>query len=962
MQAYARFLVQRRVAWAVVLVTMALAMFGMGLAFDVEHEDDLLAFLPEGNAEVSTFFEVNERFGGLDLAIVGLRPGDVFDPAFLTDLTTVTQELDRLPGLAHVLSITNVEDFVPDPVAGGIVTGYLVANIPASPEERAQLRRKVLSRDHVVGNLVSADGRAVLIFCALAQGADPRTMAEKIRAAVHGVMPDVERIEGGNPFISSYIYNTTQKDMRQLTPWAVAVIVLILLIVFQDAIGSFLALLSTGIGILAAIGTMTLVGEPFNLVLGGMPVILFAVGSAYSIHVLSRYYAMLRLHERTEALVRTLVGVGPTVIAAGLTTVAGLVSFVFMDIRPLRTFGLFTALGILATLVLSLTFVPAAVALLGLAPKRRSLGAVGADFWRQFARRCHHNRRVVTVALVLVAAAAAMGLERVDSRMEPRSFYAEGSPPDRADDLLSRDFGGSQFVQLHVRGDLKDPLVLREVRHLSDLALAVPGVTQVVHVGQAIARANEAMEGEARIPDHGPKVGMLFGFLSGQPSIDQLVTADRDEALVHIKVDAPDAAGLEEALGRIESLVEREVSPGYRAVRVETDPGEGGRARRAAMVSTRVAAVDRRYGVEGRPVDRGVLARGLARGDDRVDRPAVSRTLARFLRSDEALVELPAATKKGDPAVKVAQAVAALGPEPVDRSLEHAVAQALGKPESDVLVEDLLLGLAPALRETWRKQRALAAAAALLEDTSRAAPEGPRGVRYRGAIATALLDLESPSVLLPDAAGDRKLDVTVTGLPVLHRGLSQSVTRNQWRSLAFALVVVFVIMVVLFRSLGAGLLATTPTALTLVVIYGSMGAMDIHLDIGTSMLASLIIGAGVDYAVHLMAAWHAPDGSGPADGAATAGARTGPAIWTNGLAVCAGFFVLTLGDARPLQNVGGLTAAAMVTAALATFLAIPALARRRTYARESAELVWSPPGEAAPVGRGHLAPVDGGGR
>ena len=48
--------------------------------------------------------------------------------------------------------------------------------------------------------------------------------------------------------------------------------------------------------------------------------------------------------------------------------------------------------------------------------------------------------------------------------------------------------------------------------------------------------------------------------------------------------------------------------------------------------------------------------------------------------------------------------------------------------------------------------------------------------------------------------------------------------------------------------------------------------------------------------------------------------------------VAVGFFVLTLGEARPLKNVGGLTAAAMIVAAAVTFLVIPVLARRRFYA------------------------------
>jgi predicted RND superfamily exporter protein len=51
--------------------------------------------------------------------------------------------------------------------------------------------------------------------------------------------------------------------------------------------------------------------------------------------------------------------------------------------------------------------------------------------------------------------------------------------------------------------------------------------------------------------------------------------------------------------------------------------------------------------------------------------------------------------------------------------------------------------------------------------------------------------------------------------------------------------------------------------------------------------------------------------------------------------VAMGFYVLTLGDARPLRNVGGLTAVAMIVAALATFVVIPVLANRRRYNAET---------------------------
>jgi predicted RND superfamily exporter protein len=199
------------------------------------------------------------------------------------------------------------------------------------------------------------------------------------------------------------------------------------------------------------------------------------------------------------------------------------------------------------------------------------------------------------------------------------------------------------------------------------------------------------------------------------------------------------------------------------------------------------------------------------------------------------------------------------------------------------------------------------------------------------------MDLDAPSVLLPapsgvEAAGEMKLEVT--GLPVMNRGLARSVADNQRRSVIIAFGLLLVIMSALYRSVLTGLLAMSPVALTLLVIYGLMAALGLSLDIGTSMLASLITGAGVTYTVHLLGAWRTPErveGGSLADAAEGAAERAGPAIWTNAIMVAAGFLVLTQGQARPLQSVGGLTAAAMVAAALATFTAIPALARRRWY-------------------------------
>lgn len=933
MERFARLVTRKSAARVIVGSVAVLAAVSLQLSLQVEHDDDLLAFLPVGNAEVETFYGVNKRFGGLDLALVGLKTEDVFSPDFIRGLDATTRRLEELEGLAHVVSLSNVEDFRPD-AAGGIVAGRLVDKTPTSLEERAKLARRVLSRDQVVGNLVSEDGKAALIYCALAVGEDPRAMASEIREVVRRELPATGLIEGGNPFISASIYDTTQRDMRTLTPWSVAVIVLILVVAFGNLLGSCLALVSTGIGILSALGAMSAAGETFNIVLGSMPIILFAIGSAYSIHILARFYAQPPGRDPMEAIVQTLVTVGPTVIAAGLTTIAGFASFLLMDIEPLQTFGRYTAIGIFVTLILALTFIPAVIVLLELKP-REEAPERASELWGRLARWSHERRLWVGASLAVVLAVSALCVGRVDSRMDPKSFYSEGSPPDLADRFLAERFGGAQFIQLHLCGDLEDPEALRELRWLADQVRAQPRVTAVTHVGQVVALVNEAFEGQARVPDTRAKVRSIYGMIVGQPSVGQLMTEDRTEALLHIKVNASGAEETERVLAGVEALIEDWTREGRHLQAREGSQGAAVSGQIFSQVAARIRAEAVGHGI---PMDDALYERLQVRLETlsaEAPKDRVAERITSFLNGDESLVDLDEEPQAKGDASSVGAAVAALGASPDESKRYEAVAGVLGMSAEAELVDDVVITLSAPLREIWAQERARAQATEIERALTLSLPKDGRGDRFRSRLATALTDLSRTSAWIP-GGGEAPLQVAVTGLPVLHRGLSQSVRTNQVSSLVFALGVVLVLMTLLFRSPLSGLVASFPTALTLLVIYGGMGWMEIRLDIGTSMLASLIIGAGVDYGVHLMSAWRAPPGGGLAAAAEAAGRTTGPAIWTNALTVSAGFFVLTLGEARPLQNVGGLTASAMLCAALITFLAVPAFARRRSYGPERA--------------------------
>ena len=910
MEALARAVLDSRIAGWIVGVVVVITGAAALVAGNVEQDDDVLAFLPASNPDVVTFYDINDRFGGLDVAIVGIEAPDLFTPEVLAPLSEATVALNELESIVYAVSIVNVDDVVPDPDLGGIRYGQLIEAPPRNAMEAEFIADKVMSRDAVIGHLVSEAGDAVNLYCVLGTGADQRSAAAEVRAIIDDAFPDHRKYWGGAPFISTWIYDTTQADMDKLTPWAVFAIVLILMVTFRDLRGTLLALVATGMGIAVSHGLMATLGVRYNIVLSSMPVILFAVGSAYSIHILAHYYAHEPVVGKEEAIRRTLVGIGPTVLVAGLTTVAGLLSFLMMDIEPMRTFGLFTAIGIFVTLLLSVTFVPAVIRLTGIRRKAGAWSESGPMIW--LAGFSARHKIIVGGILVGLAGASVGAVTQVRTRMDNAAFFNEGSEPDLSEAFLSEHFGGSQFVQLWVRADLKDPEVLADLRYTGDVLEEIDGVGASLHVASAMTEANRAMEGIYRLPDTRAKAATLFGLMTGNKAMEQLVDDDRTEALMQVKLSARHADAMAAVLAQVEAhLAER---PDH------IEPKEQVAARLGGICRTLDLSCPSRADL------RALLDQPLGQGDPT---GGVTERLVDFMGTDEFLVPLP----PEDEALprRLAEAVVALGPEVDGDGLTRVASELLELPPEDAFIGDVVFSLETPVQEFWTLARTELAAAELLGLAGVSIPEDDRGPRLLAYVAGALSELDR---VRPETAP--RIEYQVSGLPVLYRGVERSVTANQWKSLGFALLLVLVLLSLVFRSPFTGLLATIPTALTLLLVYGAMGAMGVSLDIGTSMLASLIIGAGVDYAVHMVAGWRAPDGEPASAGAQPAARCTGVAIWTNATMVAAGFFVLTLGEARPLQNVGMLTASAMIIAAMTTFVAVPVLARKRSYRRASA--------------------------
>ncbi|MED5219532.1 MAG: MMPL family transporter [Candidatus Neomarinimicrobiota bacterium] len=97
------------------------------------------------------------------------------------------------------------------------------------------------------------------------------------------------------------------------------------------------------------------------------------------------------------------------------------------------------------------------------------------------------------------------------------------------------------------------------------------------------------------------------------------------------------------------------------------------------------------------------------------------------------------------------------------------------------------------------------------------------------------------------------LKIHVTGMIVVFRDMVLMIIKSSALSIVFSLLVIGIIASIFFKRILWGLLAVVPLSSAVILNFGLMGHFHISLNHITAILSSIIIGVGVDFAVHYIA-------------------------------------------------------------------------------------------------------------
>lgn len=405
--------------------------------------NDVRTWLPHGLPETIDYARFGRHFGTEEFVVVSWEGCTLDDP--------------RLPVLAERLR----------PSAGGSArdnTSLLVERVLTAPEALEELMSPPinLTREEAVARLrgfaIGPDGRQA---CAVVRPTedgkhDPQGLLQMIYKAAEKCGVPRDAVRTGGPLVTSVaVDEAANSSLKSLGLLSVATAVVFSWICFRSL---RLTILVVVVGVFAAataLATVWFSGGEMNAVLVTMPPLVYVATISGAIHWANYYRDTVADSGTAGAIEKTVAHARlPLALATG-TTALGLLSLCGSDLLPIRQFGLYSALGVGASLVWLLVALPLGCALWlprsanGRArPAPASLARTNWWSWGQLITSRHG---LVTLMVLGLAAVCGTGLFRVRTSVTAEEFFSDDAKYPQNSRWLEDRMGGIVPMELVVR-------------------------------------------------------------------------------------------------------------------------------------------------------------------------------------------------------------------------------------------------------------------------------------------------------------------------------------------------------------------------------------------------------------------------------------------------------------------------------------------------------------------------------
>lgn len=613
-------------------------------------------------------------------------------------------------------------------------------------------------------------------------------------------------------------------------------------------------------GVMSAATSLAIVGlsgQNLDAILMSMPSLVYVLAISGAVHLVNYYREAIETEGLYASAERAVAHAWKPALLCSVTTAVGLLSLAASELVPIRKFGIFSAAGVMSLVGIVYFFLPAALHLSGVGKRwlRREsdqLAATGQGsasaaspeyasrfkLWERVAAGIVDHYKLVGVACLLVTAGVGWGLRYTNSSIDLLKLFDHRARILQDYRWLEANLGKLVPLEIVVRfpKQTQREVMVEDPTGPNWSSLSFVQRLETVARMQTLIDRKFGPEGEDLVghslsaatfaPNLPSAISGNYGFIQ-RKAIDAKLSRSKQELSEagFLRFDSADGSELWRISLRVAAF--RDVDYGQFVKQLEqiTQPLLEAYHARAEVLSE-IA----RLAPQNSPVGKHVLLWSFVDGaqPEAVTHQTFEHVLHRLLQEVRCDVTLLKVDPKATPLTEL---------------------ESLGKLDAVVALGDF-------------SDADLAVVQAAIPDTIDARFNVPRLNSNKSTSATPPLS-SLPGIaatrptgirsLPPPVVANQELNAVYTGVvPIVYQA-QRALLNSLVESTCWSFLTITPIMMLVSRSVLAGGIAMLPNAIPIILIFGGMGWLDIPIDIGSMMTASIALGVAVDDTIHFLA-------------------------------------------------------------------------------------------------------------
>jgi predicted RND superfamily exporter protein len=514
----------------------------------LENRPDVDDFIVDNDPDHRLSKDMEKIFSRDDFFMIAFQAEDLFTPAALGMIKTVSDQIEKLEDVRDVVSLTHVNDMVGS--GDDFVVDRFITDIPTDPAALATLKARALANPLYVKNILSTDGRttAIAVYVPTELGARRAPLMREIEAILAPWEARGWAFHwAGWPVTNVALVDSMDADMGKFIPISFVLVLLTTWGIFRN----FRLLALAGIGVaftvVATLGLAAFLDVPLNNASAAVIPIVLALATADLTHLFSHLNrSSLHGRDKREALRTVLEQILFPCLLTSVNTGIGFASLMWNRVSAIRDFGALAAAGMFFEFVF--TFGLIAPLLLLFKPETIYRDEKHVErFLPRLIRAVHtfvlrRPGRVFAVCLGILALGA-VGSRDLFVNTDLTEYFRRSHPHRRAMVFVRDHLTGINTLDISLRAGahntFRDPAQLRRLEAIQESVRAVPGVDTAFSVVDYFKEMNKSFHNEnpARyaLPETRAKVDQYL-LLYGADDLDEYVTPGWDWTRIRLRL------------------------------------------------------------------------------------------------------------------------------------------------------------------------------------------------------------------------------------------------------------------------------------------------------------------------------------------------------------------------------------------------------------------------------------------